>query len=268
MDDSSPVGLILSGPRSFKPEWVAEGGKQVVPLASHARMDEHLARRLSEGARQAGHAHVIVNRWSSAGAERPDIEIPATQGQLLRQLPWRDASFLVALPDLSGALLVTDEGYAVLAGNAGFLRHSIPEGVDQAIVDFRRYANRVGRNHPGLIEVSMAYQPHQMAWASKGDVAAGSATVEQVSLMESLVDDRVSGEEFARSWLSARRRAVELRERLREPFSRILDQVFYALDDYVIDPGLRDADDMTNEQLRAIVRQHLAELDALDRRTE
>ncbi|NUP39984.1 MAG: hypothetical protein HOY76_23980 [Streptomyces sp.] len=238
-----------------------------MPLASHTGMDRHLARRLSEGASRAGHTHVIANRLSNADAERADVEIPATQEHILRQLPWRDASFLVALPDLSGALLVTDEGYALLAGNADFLRHSLPEGVDQAIVDFKRYAKRLGRDHPGLVEAAMAFQPHQMAWASKRDVAAGSATAEQVSLMESLVNNRVSGEEFARSWLSARRRALELHERLREPFSRILDQVFYALDDYVIDPGLRDEDDMTNEQLRAIVRQHLAELDALDRRT-
>ncbi|MET8183702.1 colicin immunity domain-containing protein [Streptomyces sp. NPDC005336] len=83
--------------------------------------------------------------------------------------------------------------------------------------------------------------------------------------MESLVASWISAEEFAQSWLSARRRALELRERLWEPFSRILDQVFYALDDYVIDPGLRDADDMTNEQLHAIVREHLTELDGLDR---
>ncbi|MET8447065.1 colicin immunity domain-containing protein [Streptomyces sp. NPDC005209] len=266
MNDTSLVNLLLSGPRSFKPEWIAEGSKQVVPLACHSRMDERLADRLTAGAGQAGHTYVVASRWSDVGSDRAEIEIPSTRERML-QFPWRDESFLVALPDLAGALLVTTEGYSLIAGTGAFLRYGIPEGVDQAIVDFKRYAKRVGRSHPTVVEVSMAFQPHQVAWASKSDVAAGSATAEQVSLMESLVADRISAEAFARSWLSARRRALEQCERLREPFSWILDQVFYALDDYVIDPGLRDADDMTNEQLHALVREYLGELDVLDRRT-
>jgi len=230
-------------------------------------MDEHLARRLSAGAGQAGHTYVIASRLGGEAAERPAIEIPAAQEHLLQQLPWCDEGFVVVLPDLLGALLVTDEGYSLIAGSDDFLGYSLPEGVDQAIVDFKRYAKRVGRDRPALLEVSKTFRPRQVAWASKDEVAAGSATAEQVSLMESLAAGRISAEEFAQSWLSARRRALEPRERLREPFSRILDQVFYALDDYVIDPGLRDADDMTDEQLHAIVREHLAELDALDRHT-
>ncbi|WP_192582634.1 hypothetical protein [Streptomyces triticiradicis] len=142
---------------------------------------------------------------------------------------------MLALPDLSGALLVTDEGYSLIGGTRDFLRHSVPEGVDQAIIDFGRYAKRVGTSHPALADVSKAFRPHEVAWASKGDVAAGSATAEQVSLMESLAAGRISAEEFAQSWLAARRRSLHLRE----PFSGVLDQVFYALDDYVIGPGLR-----------------------------
>lgn len=83
--------------------------------------------------------------------------------------------------------------------------------------------------------------------------------------MDSFTAGDISTEDFARSWLAARRQALELRERLREPFSRLLDQVFYALDDYVIDPELRDADDMTNEQLQAIVQDQLTALNSLER---
>lgn len=259
------VSLVLSGPRSFKPEWIAEGGKQVVPLASHARPDEHLASRLIAGSGRTGHACLIASRLSDAASGRPEIEIPSTREHILRRLPWRDGNFVLALPDLGGALLVTDEGYSLIGGTREFLRHSIPEGVDQAIVDFKRYAKRAGPDHPALADVSKAFQSHEVAWVSARDVSAGSATAEQLSLMESVAADRISAEEFARSWLAARRRALHLRERLREPFSRVLDQVFYALDDYAVDPGLRDADDMTNEELRAIVRAHLAELHSLDR---
>ncbi|WP_405915739.1 colicin immunity domain-containing protein [Streptomyces sp. NBC_00728] len=266
MNDNRLVNLVLSGPRSFKPEWIAEGGKQVVPLPSHARMDEHLASRFSAGSRRTGHTYVIASRLSDAAAGRPEIEIPSTQERILQQVPWRDESFVLAPPDLSGALLVTNDGYSLIGGTRDFLRHSVPEGVDQAIVDFKRYAKRTGPGHPALSDVSNAFQPREVAWASKRDVAAGSATAEQVWLMESFAAGRISAEEFARSWLAARRRGLDLRERLREPFSRVLDQVFYALDDYVIDPGLRDADDMTNEELQAIVRDHLSELRSLDRR--
>ncbi|MFF2364401.1 colicin immunity domain-containing protein [Streptomyces sp. NPDC058122] len=265
MNDSRLVDLVLSGPRSFRPEWLAEGAKRVVPLPSRARMDEHLASRFSAGSRRTGHTYVIASRLSDAAAGRPEIEIPSTQEGLLQQLPWSDENFVVATPDFSGALLVTDEGYSLIGGTLDFLKQSIPEGVDQAIVDFKRYAKRVGPGHPVLAGVANAFQPREAAWASKRDVAAGSATAEQVSLMESLGAGRISAEEFARSWLAARRRALDLRERLREPFSRILDQVFYALDDYVIDPGLRDADDMTDEELQTIVCGHLSELESLDR---
>jgi len=108
-------------------------------------------------------------------------------------------------------------------------------------------------------------QPGNRLHGLAASLAAALAAAEGLG-MESLAAGRISAEEFAQSWLAARRRSLHLRERLREPFSRVLDQVFYALYDYVIDPGLRDADDMTDEELQAIVRGHLAELHSLDRR--
>ncbi|MEV8016794.1 colicin immunity domain-containing protein [Streptomyces sp. NPDC086554] len=259
------LNLVVSGALSFRREWIAEGGRRVVPLASRSHLDEHLARRLSSGAGQAGHDHFIAGRVGSASVVQPEIEIPASQEQILQQLPWREGSFLVALPDLSGAVLVTDQGYSLIAGEGDFLRYGVPEGCDQAVVDFKRYAKRVGRSHPVVFQVSKEFQPNQVAWASRSDVSAGSATAEQVSLMDAFAANDISGEDFATAWLDARRRALQLRERLREPFSRILDQVFYALDDYVIDPRLRDPDDMTNEQLRMIIRGQLVALNSLER---
>ncbi|MEV7198274.1 colicin immunity domain-containing protein [Streptomyces sp. NPDC093510] len=257
---------VVAGPRSFRREWLAEGEKTVVPLPSPSGMDKHLARRMSSGAEQAGYVHVIACQVEGATAEGPGIEIAATREGLLRDTPWRGGDLLLALPDVSGALLVTDQGFALIAGTGEFLRGGVPEGADQATVDFSRYAKRVGRSHPAALAVAGEARPIQMAWATKNDVADGSAIAEQLALMESFVADAISGEEFAVAWLDARRRSLRLQERLREPFSRVLDQVFYALDDYVIDPDLRDADDMTNEQLRAQVRQHLSDLDSLGRK--
>ncbi len=264
MDNGRLLNLILSGPGSFNREWIADGGKRVAPLTLHSRMNVHLAERMSSGARQTGHTYVIACRVKDSAIERQQVEIPSTSEALLRQIPWHDESFLVVLPDVSGALLVTDRGYSLIAGRDEFLRHAVPEGIDQAIIDFKRYAKRVGRSHPALAEVSAEFQPRQTAWASWSDVAPGSATAEQLSLMDSFTAGDISTEDFARSWLAARRQALELRERLREPFSRLLDQVFYALDDYVIDPELRDADDMTNEQLQAIVQDQLTALNSLE----
>ncbi|MFE0174946.1 colicin immunity domain-containing protein [Streptomyces sp. NPDC059002] len=265
-DSGRGVRDVVSGTGSFRREWLAASDKSVVPVPSPSGMDKHLARRVSSGAAQAGHDHVIACRVEEAGVAEPGIEIAATQESILRETPWNDGEFLIVLPDLAGALLVTDQGYALIAGEGDFLRGGIPEGVDQATVDFSRYAKRVGRSHPAVLAVAAQARPVQVAWASKSDVAEGSATAQQMALMESFAADDIGGEEFAVAWLDARRQSLHLRERLREPFSRILDQVFYALDDYVIDPGLRDADDMTNEQLQAQVRESLADLDALERR--
>ncbi|MGW2226351.1 colicin immunity domain-containing protein [Streptomyces formicae] len=255
--------IAFGEPCSFRREWLAEGDKRVVPLPSRSGADEHLARRVSSGATRAGHDHVVACRVGAAGVEEPGFEIAATQEDIVRRAPWRDGAFLLALPDLTGALLVTDERYALFAGRAEFLRGGIPEGADQAIVDFSRYAKRMGHGHPALLAVAGESRPVQMAWASASDVAEGSATAKQVALMESFAADGISGEDFAEAWLDARRQSLRLGERLREPFSRILDQVFYALDDYVIDPGLRDADDLTNEQLQIEIRARLDELASL-----
>ena len=102
------------------------------------------------------------------------------------------------------------------------------------------------------------------SWASPSDVDPGSATAAQVELMRDLVSGRIAGPDFARAWLSARRRVLDAGERVRERFDRILTDVFYLLDDYVIDPTLRDSGDMTDEELVARVRVALNDLDSLD----
>ncbi|NBE54764.1 colicin immunity domain-containing protein [Streptomyces boluensis] len=189
----------------------------------------------------------------TAKAEVAAVEVATVEETLTRHIRTAEGPLLIALPDLSGALLVTHEGYALLAGTDAFLDHSVPEGTDKAIVDFRRYAARTGRRNPTLRAVADAFRPSEWAWASTSQVAPESATANQLSLMEAFTADGISAEDFARSWLAARREAMHRHERLRDPLSAILDQVFYALDEYVIDPGLRDADDMTDEQLRQIV---------------
>lgn len=106
--------------------------------------------------------------------------------------------------------------------------------------------------------------PKKRSWASPSEVPSDSGVATQLSLMQDLVTGKISGPDFARSWLSARRRSLDEGERTRERFDRILTDVFYLLDDYVIDPSLRDEDDMTDEELGIKVRESLDELNSLN----
>jgi hypothetical protein len=102
------------------------------------------------------------------------------------------------------------------------------------------------------------------SWASPSEVDPGSATAAQLELMRDLVDGKIAGPDFARAWLAARRRVLDAGERLRDRFDRVFLDVFYLLDDYVIDPALRDSHDMTDDQFVAKVRAALNDLDSLD----
>jgi Bacterial self-protective colicin-like immunity len=81
--------------------------------------------------------------------------------------------------------------------------------------------------------------------------------------MQSLVSGDISAPVFAQSWLAARRRALNDGERVREKFDQALDEVFYALEDYAIDPDLRDPGDLSDDQLVAIVQDALNSLSRL-----
>jgi hypothetical protein len=109
-------------------------------------------------------------------------------------------------------------------------------------------------------------QPRPRAWASPSEVEPGSGIATQLELMRDLVRGRISAPDFAKAWLAARRHVLNEGERVRENFERILTRVFYLLDDYVIDPALRDSEDMTDQELVAQVRSTLDDLNSLDTR--
>lgn len=106
--------------------------------------------------------------------------------------------------------------------------------------------------------------PKKRSWASPSEVPSDSGVAMQLSLMQDLTAGKISAPEFARSWLSARRRSLNEGERTRERFDRILTDVFYLLDDYVIDPDLRDSEDMTDNELITKVSEALDELQSLN----
>ncbi|MFG2485810.1 colicin immunity domain-containing protein [Streptomyces virginiae] len=62
---------------------------------------------------------------------------------------------------------------------------------------------------------------------------------------------------FAKQWLDARRLALNENERLAEHLYRALNQVFYALDEYPIDPAFREDGDTTDAELLDIANRTL-----------
>jgi hypothetical protein len=80
--------------------------------------------------------------------------------------------------------------------------------------------------------------------------------------MRELTDGRIAAPDFARGWLAARRGALDAGERVGDKLNRVLTDVFYLLDDFVIDPTLREPADMTDEALAAEIMKQIRELDA------
>ncbi|MGW0326987.1 hypothetical protein [Nocardia sp. NPDC003183] len=100
-------------------------------------------------------------------------------------------------------------------------------------------------------------------WQRPPDVSPNSGIGDQLALMRRFASCEIDGAEFARSWYAARGRSLEAKERVRPPFEFLLDRVFFALEDYPIDPLDREDGDITEDQLRAAVCDALVHLDKL-----
>ncbi|WP_405941842.1 hypothetical protein [Streptomyces sp. NBC_00207] len=95
-------------------------------------------------------------------------------------------------------------------------------------------------------------------WRTAGEVPEGSGTGRQLGLLRRLSRAEIEPERFAKQWFDARREALREGERIGEHLGRALDQVFYALDDYPIDPAFREDGDTTDAELLGIVDRTLA----------
>ncbi|MGI5336572.1 colicin immunity domain-containing protein [Streptomyces sp. CA-181903] len=247
---------------SFGEEWLSAGNMEVVPFLSLSGMDKPLAGRISAAARSAGYASVIAWFPGPPRVGGQAISVAASTEAILAEFGQQEG-LAIALPDLAAALLVTRHGFALFAGSGKVFHAGVPEGRDRAVIDFERFAKRVKKKNPNLCAATAGFAPTQTAWAKPANATEDSATATQLALMESFSAGGIDAACFARSWLAARRDSLERSERLRDQFSRILDRVFYALDDYAIDPAFQEEGDMTDEQLKAVVREALTELQSL-----
>ncbi|MFE1787576.1 colicin immunity domain-containing protein [Streptomyces sp. NPDC059525] len=106
-----------------------------------------------------------------------------------------------------------------------------------------------------------ADRARQRMWKTAGAVPPDSATGRQLALMSDLSHATISPQDFAKAWLDSRRAALRNGERIGEHLSRHLDEVFYTLDDYPIDPTLREPGDATDDELLAAVNDALEKIE-------
>lgn len=82
--------------------------------------------------------------------------------------------------------------------------------------------------------------------------------------MHSFVAGDCTGADFARGWLDARRLSQNNGERLREPLVTTFDRVFSLLEDYSIDPALKEPEDLSDEELKQAVQNLMAHSKAFE----
>ncbi|WP_162834360.1 hypothetical protein [Amycolatopsis circi] len=242
---------VLAGPHRFADKWLAVDEKSVAPIAAPSGVDDAVLDRLRTGARFVGATEVLrCGLEPGTLTERLAVDSELTSG----------GSVLFVVPDLSGAVLASGGGYVLVAGTRLFLSGAVLGGVDGARARFGRTVPRLAERFPELPGVAAEYPPVEHAWAKRSEVPAESGVGRQVAAMESFVRGEVTGSEFARTWYAARMLSLERNERLRGPLGRVLNHLFFVLEDYPIDPTLRDPGDTTDEELLAEVRAALHRL--------
>ncbi|MFF1446648.1 colicin immunity domain-containing protein [Streptomyces sp. NPDC058274] len=261
---------VLSHSGDFRSDWLrSTGATHMAPLPSHTGLSRTIAQRAVAGARESGAEGVLVVPIDPGLGDTTASESPLSTEALLdlgsRQ---EDRSGLLLVADNFRGALLLRPGYALVAGTQEFVRGAVPEGTDQAKTEFQRYARkaRSGAGTTVLTAVAGEFRPLTKTWKTPRDVPATSHHGHQLELMRQLAAGAVEGPSFARQWLDERRRAMNAGERLGDALTTALDEVFYALEDYSIDPSLRDEDDLTDEELRDQVAHVMTRLDDAERR--
>ncbi|MQY20699.1 colicin immunity domain-containing protein [Nocardia macrotermitis] len=100
-------------------------------------------------------------------------------------------------------------------------------------------------------------------WKRPDDVVAGAGIDEQLELMRAVVDGDLTATQFAREWHAAHRRSLNSGEKISAQFENVLNEVFYAIEEYAIDPENKQDTDISDQELISIVRDALASSESL-----
>lgn len=239
---------VLGDGGAFASSWLRD--KSVTPVPAGSQMDAALSRRIEAGCRATGSAHMLVADLSEEVGVRtvPTSPFPSVTSHGAIRPP-----SLLVTPDLRGAVLFPEAGYALIAGTPDFMTAAVAEGIDTARSRFGRYARTLSRRHPGLSGVAGAYPPAHTAWSHVADIDPASATARQLALLDELRGGTRSAPDFAREWWEARRTSQANGERVRGSVADLLDRVFMILEDYSIDPELSEPGDLSDAELRDVV---------------
>ncbi|MHC3818897.1 hypothetical protein [Streptomyces sp. DT9] len=254
-DESGEPG-VLTDSWDFDEDWLSDGPKLIVPVPAGSHVDASLVRRVIEGCRTAGADGVLVltdgpGGPGASGRTRRTV----APGRAVAAVAGIGSPALLASCDRQGAVLFSGPGSALVAGTPRFLRGAVPEGVDGGRARFARYARTVAHRWPGLRSLARSLPPRHLAWSRSRDVPAGTGAARQLELMRGLTTGSVDAPDFARGWQAARRTSQDNGERLREPLLTAFGQVFSLLEDYSVDLDLKDADDLTDQELADAVRE-------------
>ena len=248
-DMSVDPRVVLGTDGAFSSAWLQE--KSVAPVPVGPRIDAALARRIAAGCRAVATSHLL----GTSLADTPG----ATTGTRFELSGHGDCTgvrvpFLLTTPDLQGAVLLPQEGYALIAGTAAFMAAAVGEGTDTARARFGRYVRALPEPHPSLSTVAATYPPERRAWSRPGDVDPASAAARQLELLNAFTDGTCSAPDFAHGWWEARRTSQADGERVQGALEALFDQVFMILEDYSVDPDLAEPGDLDDDELRTAVR--------------
>jgi self-protective colicin-like immunity protein len=249
--------ILFSGRANFSPGWLSGVDGIVVPLESHTIIDRTLAGVLRVGATAVGVNTALAGQLGEEHAEDQLLSVSLMNSAALMEVTWQGTDFVVALPDLSAALVVTTDGYSLLGGSPAFVRGAVNGGVDDARARFGHYADKLGGV---LLPIAARYPPLHQPWATTREVEPGSAVAEQLDLMTSLVSGEISPQSFASAWMAASRRQQNGGERTHDALGTALHDVFFAIEDYGGGPSLWEPGDLTDDEFLAKVRETLASL--------
>ncbi|MDX3539137.1 hypothetical protein PV721_33395 [Streptomyces sp. MB09-01] len=248
-DDASDLRAVLGSDGAFAQSWLRD--KSVTPVPAGARLDPALARRIAAGCRAVGAPYVLAtNLADDPGAIAGTTSRLSTHGEGMDIHP----PFMLRTPDLQGAVLFPESGYALIAGNAAFVAAAVGEGVDTARARFGRYARALLGRHPALSAVAAAYGPEHRAWSHLDDIDPASAAARQVALLEAFTDGSCGAPDFAHGWWEARRASQANGERIQGALGALFDEVFMILEDYAIDPEFAEPGDLDDAGLEAALR--------------
>ncbi|GAA3169766.1 hypothetical protein GCM10020001_115070 [Nonomuraea salmonea] len=256
--------LLDERAQRFSREWMDIAAKTVVPIPGTVRGDGSLPHRVCSAAGRLGATYA----WGApiVGSRVIDgllFRVEMTPDVLSVKIPEHHEGIVLAMPDMDNAILSTAGGYSLVAGSHAFVRACLDCGIDEARVRFLRYARRLADANPSVMAVAMEHPPRWRSWRSPREVHPESNTAQQLHLMESFVERTLPASRFVLSWLSERSQALDDGERLHAQFEELMNEVFYALDDYPSDPDLREEGDISEQELRERVNETLRRLAAL-----